>query len=134
MIQPLFLFSDIGLLALRTALGLIMIVHGWPKIKNLKKTKEEFALMGFKPAFLWGLIAAKVEFFGGLMIIFGLLTQIIAFLIFIQFMVAILKVKRKTGLMNGYEFDLLIAAAGLTLVFFGAGDYSLDEFFKIIVY
>ena len=134
MIQLLFVFSDFGLLALRLVLGLIMVAHGWPKIKNLQKTKAEFAMMGFRPPLFWGIAAGAVELFGGLMIIFGFLTQIAALFIFIQFIVAILKVKRKAGFVNGYEFDLLIAAAALAFVFFGGGLYGLDEFFKILIY
>ena len=40
-------YQDVALLILRLALGLIFLVHGLPKLMNLKKTGESFAAMGF---------------------------------------------------------------------------------------
>lgn len=134
MIQPLFVFSDWGLLILRVALGVIMVAHGWPKLKNLKGTAAGFKAMGFKPPKFWGTVAAIVEFFGGLALILGLFTQFFAFLIAIQFIVAILKVKGKMGFVNGYEFDLLILAAAFALMILGAGAISLDTAWGTILY
>lgn len=134
MIQPFLVFSDWGILILRVVLGLILLVHGWPKIKNLKATGEGFQAMGFKPAIFWGVVVAVIEFFGGLALILGLLTQIIALLVAVQFLVAILKVKAKRGLVNGYEFDLLILAAALALAALGGGVFSADSFLGLILY
>ena len=134
MIQPLFIFSDWSILILRIILGLVLLAHGWPKIKNLSGNAQNFAGMGFKPARFWGTIAAVVEFFGGLFLIIGLLTQLVALLVAIQFVVAILKVKGKQGLVNGYELDLLILGAALLLVTVGGGFYSLDVFLNLFIY
>lgn len=134
MIQPFLVFSDWGILILRVVLGLILLVHGWPKIKNLKATGEGFQAMGFKPAIFLGVVVAVIEFFGGLALILGLLTQIIALLVAVQFLVAILKVKAKRGLVNGYEFDLLILAAALALAALGGGVFSADSFLGLILY
>lgn len=134
MIQPLFIFSDWTILILRIILGLILLVHGWPKIKALKANAKNFEAMGFKPAMFWGTIAAFVEFVGGLFLIFGFLTQFVALLVAIQFIVAILKVKGKSGLVNGYEFDLLILGAALLLMTVGGGFYSLDDFLGFVLY
>src|SRR3989344_2957465 len=131
MIQPLFIFSDWSILILRIILGLVLLAHGWPKIKNLSSTAQNFAGMGFKPARFWGTIAAVVEFFGGLFLIFGFLTQSVALLVAIQFIVAILKVKGKQGFVNGYELDLLILGAALLLVTVGGGFYGLDVFLNL---
>lgn len=134
MIQFLFVFSDWGLLILRVALGLIMVAHGWPKLKNLKGTAEGFKAMGFKPPRFWGTVVAIVEFFGGLVLILGLFTQFFAFLILIQFMVAILRVKGRQGFVGGYEFDLLILVAAFALMILGAGTISLDTAWGTILY
>jgi putative oxidoreductase len=133
MIQPLLVFSDWGILALRVVLGLILVVHGWPKIKNLKGTAEWMGQM-FKPPMFWAAAVALTEFVGGLFLVFGLLTQVVAFLIAIQFIVIILRMNLKKGFVGGYEFDLLILAAALLLLTVGGGSYSLDSFFGLLFY
>lgn len=132
MIPVLLVFSDWGILFLRIVLGIILVVHGWPKIKNLRATAENFAAMGFKPAKFLATIVALLEFFGGLMIVAGLFTQVIAIFAAIQFLVVIFKVKSKQGLIGGYELDLLILASATILAVLGSGFYSLDQFLGLI--
>ena len=134
MVQFLLLFDNWALLILRVVLGLILLIHGWPKIKNLKATSQSFSAMGFKPAIFWGTIVALVEFLGGLALIGGLLVQVVAFLVAIQFIVIILKVKRDKGFAGGYEFDLLIIATALILFTIGGGAFGLDNILGIILY
>jgi uncharacterized membrane protein YphA (DoxX/SURF4 family) len=134
MIQSLYVFSDSGLLILRAVLGLVLLVHGWPKIKNLRGTVGSFEMMGFRPGIFWGALVVFAEVVGGLAIIFGFFTQIVAFIVAIEFIVIILKVNLKKGLVNGFEFDLLILAATLVLVTSGGGLYSLDDILGITVY
>lgn len=133
MIQPLFVFSDVGILILRVVLGLIMVIHGWPKIKNIKGTAEWMG-QTFKPGIFWAVVISLIEFVGGLFLIFGFLTQIVAILVAIQFAVIILKMNFRKGFVNGYEFDLLIFAAALALVVLGSGHYSVDGFLDILLY
>ncbi len=134
MIQLFYVFSDWGILALRLALGAIFIAHGWPKVKDLRGTAEKFASMGFKPAKFWATLVAFLEFVGGIALLFGFLTQILAALFAAQFIVIILKLKRKKGLVDGYEFDLLILAALLALLALGGGSASADSFFRLLLY
>ena len=51
-------FIDWGFLALRLAVGAILLVHGWPKLKDLKANGVNFEAMGFRPGPLWGTVAA----------------------------------------------------------------------------
>ena len=134
MVQFLLLFDNWALLILRVVLGLILLIHGWPKIKDLKATSQSFSAMGFRPAMFWGTIVALVEFLGGLALISGLLVQVVAFLVAIQFIVIILKVKRGKGFAGGYEFDLLIIAVALILLTIGGGAFGLDNILGIILY
>ncbi|MFH1161766.1 MAG: DoxX family protein [Candidatus Jorgensenbacteria bacterium] len=127
MIQPLFVFYDWGLLALRVILGVILVVHGFPKLKNLKVAGGGFAAMGFRPGVFWAVVVGVVEFVGGLMLIAGFLTQLVALLVFLQFLVVIFKVKRGKGFTGEYEFDLLIAAAALLLMTTGGGFWSIEQ-------
>jgi len=134
MIQFLLIFSDWGILILRVALGLILIVQGWPKIKNLRGTAENFSGMGFKPGFFWGTLVAFLEFFGGIGLVVGFFTQLIALFVALQFIVIILKLKHGKILASGVQFDLLIVAAALILVTLGSGAFSLERFLGFVFY
>ena len=134
MIQPLWVFSDWGLLVLRVVLGVILVVHGWPKLRGLKQTAVAFGGMGFKPGMFWATIIMLLEFFGGLLLILGFFTQVVAFFVAIEFVVILLKVKRKAPLVGGFELDLLIFAAALALLTLGAGRISLDSVFGLVLF
>ena len=134
MIQLLFIFSDWAFLLLRVVLGTIFIAHGWPKINDLKGTFKNFEMMGFKPGFFWGLLIALLEFVGGLFLIIGLLVQPLGILFVMEMLVAILMVKRKLGLVSGYELDIVILAASLVLATVGGGALTLDEFLNLRLY
>lgn len=124
------LFSDWALLALRLVFGLIFLIHGWPKLRSLKATAQNFSAMGFKPGILWGPLAAFLEFFGGLAIIFGFSVQFVAFLFAIEFAVinAWKQIKRQPFLGN-VELDLILLAAALVLLTAGGGVFSLERLF-----
>lgn len=135
MIQPLLVFSKWGLLALRLALGAVLIGYGWPKIKNLKATHKNFETMGFKPGFVWGSAIAILEFFGGILIIVGLFTQWVTALLILEFIVAIFfNIRRKAKFAGGYAIDILILASSLVLIATGSGYLALDKFFGILIY
>ncbi|MCL4391786.1 DoxX family protein [Patescibacteria group bacterium] len=134
MIQLLLIWSDWGILFLRVVLGLIFIRHGLPKMKDLKATGESFASMGFKPGRLWGTLVAILEVIGGLALIAGFFTQIVAALFVIEFIVIIAAVKRKSGFVGGYEFDLLILASAVLLVFLSGGSLSIDRLLGILLW
>jgi putative oxidoreductase len=136
MIQPLLVFSDFSILILRVVLGIVMVVHSLPKIKNLKGTAASFEGMGFRPGAFWAVVAVFVEFVGGLGLILGFLTQFFALLVALQFAVILIKLKLKPGarLAGGYEFDLLIFAAALAIATLGSGALSLDNYSGLIIY
>ncbi len=133
MIQPLLVFSDWGILILRVVLGLILVVHGWPKIKDIKGTAAWIGQI-FKPGIFWATVVALTEFVGGLFLIFGFFTQVVAFFVAIEFVVIILKVKKGKPLVDGYELDLLVLAAALLLLTLGSGGISLDNYWGVFLY
>jgi len=122
--------TDIALLILRLALGIVFIAHGWTKIKNPAQWAKHMGL----PALI-GLLVAIGEFFGGLGILTGTLTQIAALGPAIVMLGAlhhhIFKWKHKFINIGGdsweYPFVLLIAAIALALL--GAGTYSIDAMY-----
>lgn len=132
MIPILFVFQDFALLILRLAIGLIFIAHGWPKIKDLRATAKNFEMMGFKPGIFWGPIVAVVEFFGGLLVITGLFTQLAGLLLAINMLVAMIwKMIKDQPLVDGYELDLILFGSSLIAASLGSGLYSAESFFQI---
>lgn len=132
---PIFaLYSDVVLLVARIILGVVLVAHGWPKLKGFKGTAGWLASIGLKPGELFAGIAVLVEFFGGLMLIFGLFTQCVAALVVLQFIVIIAKVNWKKGLVGGYELDLVILGLALTLWTVGGGTKSLDALFGLTIF
>ena len=120
-IQPL------GLLVMRLVLGAVMVSHGSQKVfGGIHNVEKMVSGIGFP----WWMayLVATAEFFGGILVVVGLLTRLAAFSIFIDMFVAITKVHWKNGLrgQGGYEFPLALAALAFALIFFGAGPISLD--------
>lgn len=118
---------------LRIVLGAILIAHGWPKMKDLKRTAENFEMMDFVPGMFWGTLVALVEFVGGIFLVVGFFTQIIAFMLAIQFFVVVVKVKWGRGFVEGYEFELLIAAVACMFALVGSGAWGFDQIFNISI-
>lgn len=134
MIQLFFVFSGVAIAVLRIILGSILLAHGVQKIRGWNGAAQSFEKMGFKPGTFWLGVATAVEVVGGTFLILGLLTQAVALLVALQFAIIILKLKWRQGLVDGYEFDLLILGAALVLATVGGGTYDLDSFLGILVY
>ncbi len=133
MIQPLFVFSDWAFFLLRVVLGIIFIYHGFPKLKNLRATVDSFAGMGFRPGIFWALLVGIVEFIGGIFLIFGFLTQLVAIPFIIEFIVIIIKVKKLRNF-SSFEFDLLILISFFVLLTVGGGKFAVDQLFGLFLY
>jgi len=120
-------YPDIALLALRIGLGIIFIAHGWQKIKN----PAAWAKMMNLPLII-GFLVAVGEFFGGLGILFGLLTQIAALGPLLVMLGALYYHIFKWGQPfvtvegKGYEFPFMLLLVALALALLGGGAYSLD--------
>jgi len=121
---------SIGLTVLRLALGATFIMHGGQKlfIYGFAGVSGSFAQMGIPMPGLLGPFVSLVEFFGGIAIVFGLLTRLAALGLAGNMIVAILTVHLKAGFFNpgGVEFPLSLLAAAATLAITGAGAFSLD--------
>lgn len=134
MFSYLYLYQDVGLLALRLALGAAFVVHGYPKLfKMFAGFSGWLDSMGIRPGKFWALVVGVVEFFGGIAIILGVFTQLAAALIAVNMFVAMAKVKwGKVGFVEmektGWELDLIYFAAAIALAFLGAGSYALDGY------
>jgi|SRR5581483_6258007 len=119
---------SLGLLGMRIALGTVMIAHGFPKVSGgMSHVVPMVTSIGF-PSWMAYMVAAT-EFIGGMMILAGLLTRLVAIAMFVEMLVIIGKIKWQNGFtgQNNYQFELMIAAVAFGLIFFGAGSISLDR-------
>lgn len=120
-------------LVLRVVLAAIFLVHGYPKLKNLKGTAEFLVGIGFKPGLFWALVLSVTEFFGGIALLLGLFSRIASGLLIISMLVAtFMKAVKwkvpftKPGGETGWEYDAMILAGLIALFLLGSGAWSLD--------
>ncbi len=129
MIQILFGSSpDLPSLILRLAVGTLFMLHGYPKLTSGRQMGEGWMKsMGMPTAMIP--FAGVVEFFGGLALVLGILTPIVALLSALWMLsttsFAINKLKKKY--MGGYELDITLFSAALALALLGSGAYSIDH-------
>ena len=123
--------QPLALLVLRVVLGAVMIGHGYGKVfGGLPHFAQFISSLGL-PGWL-AYASAVTEFFGGILIIAGLLSRFVSLAILIDLGVAIWKVHWKHGFLGegGYQFPLALVAIAFALIFFGAGPIALDSIRK----
>ena len=119
-----------GVLPLRLVLGLVFVAHGAQKLFGfgLAGTAGFLGSLGIPlpTVAAAGLIA--VELLGGVALILGAWTRIVAALLAADMLVAILTVHLRGGFFvpDGVEFVLTLLGGCLTLVGLGAGPCSVD--------
>ena len=131
---------DYVLTIVRVVVGVVFVAHGAQKVLGwfggygFSATMNGMQHMGIPAPF--ALLAIVAEFFGGLGLMVGLLSRVAAFGIFVEMLVAVVKVHGANGLfMNwagnqrgeGFEYHLLALALLLVLMVRGAGALSLDR-------
>jgi putative oxidoreductase len=123
--------QPLALLVLRIVLGVIMIGHGYSKVFGGLSHHVQFISSLGLPGWL-AYVSALTEFFGGILVIAGLLTRCASIAILIDLGVAIVKVHWKNGLLGngGYQFPLALAAIAFALIFFGGGPMAIDSIRK----
>lgn len=120
-----------GLLLLRIVVGLAFIFHGFGKIQHPASWMT--MMMGphaFAPPF-FQVCAALAEFVGGIALIVGLLTPLVAIALIIDMAVAILFVHipnggQFVGGRGAFELPLTYLVSALLVLLTGPGAFSLD--------
>lgn len=125
-------YRDLGLLVLRVGAGGVMaLIHGYAKLTGGPELWEKLGgAMGrfgiqFFPVF-WGFMAMAAEFFGGILVMIGLLHRIAALLVALTMVVAsVTKIANEGWANAGYPLVMLFVFAAMVLL--GPGKYSVDR-------
>lgn len=120
---------------MRIVTGAFLLPHGSQKLfglfgGNIHDTAGFFAKVGIEPALPLAYVTGGVEFFGGLLLVLGLLTRVAAAAVVIMMAVAILSVHLAKGYFwtsLGFEYPLMWALFAFAIFIHGGGRFSLDR-------
>jgi putative oxidoreductase len=132
-----------GPAVLRLAVGSVFVAHGAQKLfgvwggGGLSGTAAFLAQLGLAPAaYPLAILLGLVEFGGGVLLILGALTVFASLALAVAMAVAIWKVHLANGFFlnwnllpgqgHGYEFNLVLIAALVSLMLTGPGAFSVD--------
>jgi len=138
-------YPDIASLVVRVVVGVLMIVHGYPKVFSKEARSQMIPMMqsigvprvGFE-------LAGILEFFGGLFLLVGLLTRLVSLFFVVEMIATTLlyvtklvnapiprgameqQFKQSKGYIGGWELDTTIIASSVALMVLGGGIASID--------
>lgn len=131
----------LGLLFARLGLGGIMLLHGWRRWQERGVPAEIEYLQQFGAPYpeiaAWGTII--LELVGGLFMIVGALTPLVALAFLVQQIMTISYTRYFNGpylleadgtYVGGYEYNVALGLLALIFVVFGAGRVSIDGLFR----
>jgi len=125
-------FKNSGLLLIRVGLGIMFIMHGYPKLfggpefwKNVGQAMQHVGITFLPMA--WGFLAAIAETIGGFLLLIGLLFRPAALALAFTMLIASLHhLNAGDGLM-GSSHAIEVGVVFLGLAFLGPGKYSVDR-------
>ena len=125
--------SDIGLLLIRVLPAVAFTLHGMQKLfgafggPGLQGFTGYLASMGVPSAPLAAILAAGVEFVGGLALLTGIGTRSLAILLFFDMAVACMLVHRHAFFLQngGMEYALTLALTMLGIALLGPGQITI---------
>ncbi|MFW6598019.1 DoxX family protein [Propionibacteriaceae bacterium Y2011] len=131
--------QDLVLLIARICLGVVLISRGWRRWQDTGVDWQADYLAQFGTPYAeyaaWG--ATVLEIVGGIFLIVGALTPLIALAIVVEQVLIIVWTKWFRGLAlhsdvagTGYEYTVITACLALVFLVFGAGRLSVDRLFR----
>jgi len=125
-------YRNTGLLILRIGLGIMFMVHGFPKLAGGPTGWEglggSMKVVGidFLPV-VWGFMAAAAEGVGGLLLILGLFFRPVNILLVFTMIIAALVHFGKGDGLSGASHAIELGIVFFSLIFIGPGKYSIDK-------
>ena len=124
-------YREEGLLILRIGIGIMFILHGWPKISGGPVMWEKVGMatgaigIHFAPTF-FGFMAAIAEFGGGICLVLGFYMRLACIFLLIDMTVAsLMHITKGDGfIMASHAIEAAILF--FSLIFIGSGKFSLD--------
>lgn len=121
-----------GELILRLALGSVFLTHGWPKLKNPPQFAGFLRELGMPAPGVAAWDVALLETVGAALLIAGIITRPLALALAADMAVALAKVRVlkapfTSGSQSGWDFELMLFAVSLALVFTGGGRFAVDR-------
>jgi putative oxidoreductase len=126
---------DGALLFLRVGLGLMFVLHGWPKLAGgpakWEALGQAMAVFGITVVpVLWGFMAAFSECIGGVLLALGLLFRPAAGLLAFTMLVAAMRhISRGEGVMSA-SHAIEDGIVFVTLLLLGPGRFALDTWLE----
>jgi len=121
------------LLVVRLYWGWQLTESGWGKLHNLPKVTEFFASLNLPIPAQTAVFISCIEFFGGILLILGLLSRLNALVLTVNMLMAYVTADREALLSFFSDPDKFSAAApyvfliaSLIILIFGPGLFSLD--------
>lgn len=121
------------LLFVRLYWGWQLSQSGWGKLHNLSKVAEFFTSLNLPMPAQMALFISSVEFFGGILLVLGLLSRLNALVLTVNMLMAYVTADREALLSFFSDPDKFSAAApyvfliaSLIILIFGPGLFSLD--------
>jgi len=128
---------DVAALVLRAVLGVLFVAHGGQKLfawfggRGIDGTTAFFGSVGIPAPQAFAYVVGITEFFGGLLLLAGLLTLVAVVGLLIDMVVAIATVSHAAGFFvtaqkAGWELNLAVIGLLAALLVVGPGTWSLD--------
>jgi len=123
------ILQSAGLLVLRLVVGTTFLAHGLDKLGDLSTAEQFFAAQSIPAPDVMAPFVGATETVGGVLVIVGLATPLVAVALTIDMLVALFTTHIDHGFFvgdGGFEHVLLMAGASLTLALAGPERYSVD--------
>lgn len=124
-------YRNLGLLLMRIGLGIMFILHGFPKVIGGPEVWVEYGMaaqyigLNFAPMF-FGFMAGITELFGGIFLIMGLFFKPTLAFLAIVMVVATAKHIALDAPFSSLSHSIEIGIVCLCLLLIGPGKHSLD--------
>jgi putative oxidoreductase len=128
--------TDLALLVLRIAVGVVIAMHGFMKLGWVGKGGSPAGTagyfqnnLGFKPGIFWAWVSIFAEALGGILVVLGLFGPFPAAAVAADLVVVTIVAHVPKGFWSGnggWEFPVPLAAGALAIALIGSGQYSLD--------
>ncbi|MDE2041396.1 MAG: DoxX family protein [Patescibacteria group bacterium] len=121
---------DGAALIIRLVLGVLMLAAGWWKITHVDLTISYGVMLGFSAGAI--VFASWVEFIGGILLIFGLLTKPVCVAFALEMAVIIWGTPSSPGVIYwGHDYNFVLLAVFLALYVGGPGKYSMAHLWNL---